>query len=168
MESRVKDWGSFDLFIILPGDSSLGLFILMNRGAHTIMGTAEQILHSTHTVCFKSFRMWRICGSSLLIAGDLGGSGGSSSVLFMAHKKMFEELLCGVGWNGIGSFKLAFTKITVIVVWTVIPESGWSSLSFWKLGGQKHLLISFLVLPQERNSVGLVRAPRMCCLENQV
>lgn len=43
-------------------------------------------LCTRHGVCFNSFRMWRICGSRMLIAGYLGGGGGGSSVLFIAQK----------------------------------------------------------------------------------
>lgn len=43
-------------------------------------------LCTRHGVCFNSFRMWRICGSCMLIAGYLGGGGGGSSVLFIAQK----------------------------------------------------------------------------------
>ena len=76
----------------------------MAGGAHTIMGAAEQTLYQTHSVCFNSFRMRRICGSSLLIAGYLGVV--EEAVLFSPSliKKMLKEpQVCGIGWDGVGS-----------------------------------------------------------------
>lgn len=58
-------------------------------------------LCTRHSVCFNSFRMWRIYGSHVLSAGYLGGGGGDccSSLL---RKQMFEEpQTWGIRWEGV-------------------------------------------------------------------
>lgn len=74
-------WNQQPWLVHLDGQGSL----------HKSWGLVSK-LYTRHTsVCFNSFRMWRICRSSLLIAGYLGGNRGSCYAVFIAHKKMFKQ-----------------------------------------------------------------------------
>ena len=130
-------------------------------------------LCTRHSVCFNSFRMWRICGSHVLSAGYLGGGGGDCCSLRCSESKCLRNHKCGnqVGGGGQVLLNLFFGFwITINCIERWFLQTGLIFRIIWRTWKQKRRLlkIDFQFLPLERDLVGLGWDPRTCVLWSQV
>lgn len=98
-------------------------------------------LCTRHSVCFNSFRMWRICGSHVLSAGYLGGGGGDCCSLHCSESKCLRNHKRGKsggrGWTG--PFKFVFWFLSHHKLYRAVIPTNWADLQnhLKKLGNKK-------------------------------